>query len=108
MLRRIMFAAATSSMLLLAGCAHNPDGSVNPGASIGNVIAETQSIATQICRFVPTAQTVANILSAGNPALQTAGSIASAICNAVSATTARRGAVAPNVAGVRIAGHFVR
>jgi hypothetical protein len=45
---------------------------------------ETIRLATcRLCRFFPTAATVANILAIGNPALMTASAIAGAICAAV-------------------------
>jgi hypothetical protein len=92
--------------LMLGGCA-TTGGTV----TTAQLISDAQQAATVACGFVPTAATVANIISVGNPLISTASAIAQAICSAVAAapTTAAgkfRGAL-PTVNGVVIHGRFV-
>lgn len=74
-------------------------------------IAETQKTTQAVCAFVPTAASVAGILSALYPAASApvgvATQVASQICSAVTAKSARRGGPPPTVAGVVVEGHFV-
>lgn len=65
-----------------------------------------QNLAVQICGFLPTAQTVANIFASGSPALDTAGEVANAICQAVN--TPRATGTKPIVAGVVVEGSRVK
>lgn len=65
-----------------------------------------QNLAVQICGFLPTAQTVANIFASGSPALDTASEVASAICQAVN--TPRATGVKPIVAGIVVEGSRVK
>jgi len=70
-------------------------------------IADAQAAAVKACSFLPTANTVANIIAAGSPALGTASAIADAICAAI-APKAGAGAGRPTVAGVPIDGQRVQ
>lgn len=101
---------AICGALSLAGCASTaPDGTTTtPASQVTDVINKAQQVATQICGFVPTINTITNILSLGNPTLTTATSIAQAVCSAVTQRSARRNAPRPNVQGVIVEGHFVR
>lgn len=69
-------------------------------------LSEAQSIAVQICGFLPTAQTVANIFASGSSALDTAGKVGAAICQAVN--TPRGSGQKPVVAGVVVEGSRVK
>ena len=62
--------------LSLAAC----NSITNPFTNQPITAADVQQAAVQACGFLPTASTVASILTAGNPAVDTAASIASAIC----------------------------
>ncbi len=96
---------AVSATLLLAGCA----GSI---PTSGGAIKDIQNAAANICRFVPTAKTVADILLSGSMGVQTALSIATSICNAVTINPLADGPGAknykPTVNGVRIRGQFIK
>lgn len=113
------------SALALGGCASTPGAPVTvpnitgtsltaPGG-VTDAISQVQTTARQICSFVPTAQTVANVLSMfGVPGVDTATSIANQICAAVGrAGVSRRGVRATPVLAkggkrVVIHGSFVR
>ncbi len=86
--------------LALAGCASIP--------SQGG-IKDIQSAAASICKFVPTAQTVANILLSSNMAVASTLAVATAICSAVTtAPLADGGPRQAKVNGVVIRGRFVK
>lgn len=93
----IMLAGAT-----LAGC--------NEQQTAEN-IAKIQTATQTACAFVPTAASVAGILTALYPAagapVGVATQVASQICSAVTAKSARRGGPPPSVAGVVVEGRFV-
>lgn len=102
-MRKLMLSATTA--LFLSGCATTGTG----GLDIPGVIAQVQSITASVCMFIPTAETVAGILAAGNPILGTATAVADAICAAVTKKGARLGVgAAPTVAGVPIHGTFLQ
>ncbi len=59
--------------------------------TIGGIsVADVQNDAVAICSYLPTASTVANIVSANNPAVVTAEAVAAAICGAVAPPKAAR------------------
>jgi hypothetical protein len=90
-------------LLFLAGCASQP-----PAQSSGGIKA-VQSAAVQICRFLPAAETVANLFLSGNALMMTAEAMANAICRAVTTAPLADGRgrrLAIN--GVVIKGRFVR
>jgi hypothetical protein len=97
------FLLASVFILGLAGC--DAQGKLDPG-----VISIVQQDAVQVCGFLPTVSTVANILQVG--VLTVPIDIASAICQAVQppATSAKPKGVAPTatISGVKIDGKFVR
>lgn len=105
-MRKLAIAAALASALSFGGCATVPGG-VGGGT---DTISQVQQIAATVCFFVPTAATIAGILAAGNPALQSASAIATAICNAITAPkmSSRRGAAAPRVGRVAVYGTYLR
>ena len=51
------------------------------------IISQAQQATHQACAFIPTAETVANILAAGNVAVKTGSEIATAICAALAPHT---------------------
>lgn len=109
-MRKTMLAVATS--FALSGCAGTLPG-IDPSiqTNIDNTIAQVQSITTSACKFLPTAQTVANIIATftgSQSVVATASAIANSICNAVTAKSVRRGATRPMVRGVVLRGQFVR
>jgi predicted small secreted protein len=69
-------------------------------------LSGAQQLAVQICGFLPTAQTVANIFATGSPALDTASEVAAAVCQAVN--TPRGAGQKPVVAGVVVEGNRVK
>jgi hypothetical protein len=102
-IRKLFFAAPVAAAIALGGCA----GTVT-ATSVATTIADVQQAAVLACGFLPTAATVASILSGGNPLVSTASAIAQAICTAVTAKAVRRGGPAPSVGGVVIHGRFVK
>lgn len=69
-------------------------------------LSGAQNLAVQICGFLPTAQTVANIFATGSSALDTASEVATAVCQAVN--TPRSAGAKPVVAGVVVEGERVK
>lgn len=112
-MRNLVVAAALS--LALAACATTAP-STSPAPTIGGadpaaIVAQVQAATTTACKFLPTAQTVLNLVSAFTDvsALGPVAAMAQAICNAVASPTARlarRGP--PRVRGVAVKGKFVR
>lgn len=77
-MRMLLIAAA--SLCALAGCTTTiPTGD--------DTVAKAQAAAKTACSFLPTAETVADIIKANDPALSTAKAIANAICNALNPET---------------------
>jgi len=102
-MKRLVLLAA----MALGGCASTGTGTT----TTAQIISDAQQAATLACGFVPTAATVANIISVGNPLVSTASAIAQAICSAVAAVPVTaagkfRGTL-PTVNGVVIHGRFV-
>jgi hypothetical protein len=104
-MRKTILAASLS--LGLSGCA----GLQQDITAAGPTIAAVQQVAVSLCGFLPTASTIAGILSGGSPLVSTAEAVASAICAAVTPASAggtRLGASRPHVGGVPVHGRFVR
>jgi hypothetical protein len=100
-MKSFLTALVLAAALVVSSCA-----SLREPGGLDALIKQVQSITQQACAFIPTAQTVANILAAGQ--LNGAFVIANAICAAVVAppdATRRR---APMVSGVPVNGSFVR
>jgi len=81
-------------------------------ASTGDdTVAKTQAAAKAACAYLPTAETVADIIKAGDPRLSTAKAIADAICAALNPSTPAGIMTllkpAPTVDGVVIRGEHV-
>lgn len=74
-MRMLLIAAA---MLSLAACT-----TTDPISGEQIAITDVQSGAKAACRFLPTAETVADIIATDDPHLATASAIARAICAAI-------------------------
>ena len=101
----IFFATTIATASLLGGCATNPDGSpVVTAPDIRRSSLRCRGYCQVACGFVPTVTTIANIISAGNPAIATAGAISAAICAAINPPKAlrRRATFAIMVKGWRV------
>jgi hypothetical protein len=114
-LRSIVLALVLgTTSIVTTGCGTTPD---VIQTDISKIIAQVQSITSQICKFVPTAGTIAAIVTANNPGVTTAVAIAEAICNSLAPApaAAKFGGVingwmvAPRtVNGVVIHGHYIQ
>lgn len=114
-MRKVLLACCAA--LTLSGCAALQSFFGNIASSTPTqIVQDVENIAVTTCQFLPTAATIANIISLNNPALATANSIATAICSAVVPKTPAsvsirrtvdRSAAVPTVSGVPIYGQFV-
>ncbi len=90
----------------LAGCA-TPGNIANPSG-----IKDIQAAAVAICKFLPAATFVSDLLLSGNVIASSATSIAAKICDAVTINPLADGPGAknykPHVNGVRVRGTFVK
>ena len=77
--------------LLLLGCGTG---------SLDSQVKDVQAAAVKACGFLPTASSVAAILSAGNPAVTGVTAVATAICAAVTKVCAAVTKVAPQARGL--------
>jgi hypothetical protein len=75
--------ALAATLLLGTGCATDPNTGRPVPIPIEQLVAQAQHIAQQICAFLPTANTIIEIVNLGVPGLGTAAAIANAICAAV-------------------------
>jgi hypothetical protein len=77
---------------------------------VNSKITQVQDFTRIGCSFVPTVTTVAKILAAGNPIVDTASSVADAICAAVTTVPLADGPgdSRPRVNGVVVEGKFIR
>lgn len=74
-----LLAILAAASLALAGCTTTP-GSDDP-------VSAAQNAAKAACKYLPTAETVADIIKVGDPRLATAKAIANAICDAINPQT---------------------
>lgn len=90
-MKRIFTILFLSCATALGGCAGAGGGGTIGGGvttpDIGAIIAQVQSYCRIACGFVPTASTIASILSGGNPGVMAATSISQAICAALAPPT---------------------
>lgn len=114
-MRKLLLACCL--VLPLSGCAALQSffGNIT-AATPTQLVQDVQNAAITTCEFIPTAETVANIIALNNPVLATASGIANAICAAVTQKgpvpvslrrTVNRNAPVPTVSGVPIHGQFV-
>src|SRR5882724_11508611 len=84
----VLFLACATA---LGGCAGAGGGVIGGGTTttpdIAAIIAQVQSYCRIACGFVPTASTIASILTGGNPGVMAATSISQAICAAIAPPT---------------------
>jgi hypothetical protein len=90
-------------------------GACTSSSNVNSIISQAQQVAVATCGFLPTAETIAAIVSAGDPSLKVPDAIAKAICLAVAAlpkpAAQRARAMAappPMVGGVVVTGAFVK
>lgn len=100
-MRKLLLAAALSSAFVLGGCATT---------GTASLIEQVRQYASTACAFLPTVETVAQILAGGNPTLQTVTALGDAICAAITRPAFVRPGVArvPTVDGVPIRGTHLR
>lgn len=82
-MKRWFIGAAAISALLMSACTNSGTGTNTVTTDIATIINNVQTIAKTTCQYIPTAVTISQIVSAGNPAVATADQIATAICAAV-------------------------
>ena len=82
-MKNILIAIVLGFSMALGGCASTGGVPTQTQADIEALIAQVQSYTRTACGFVPTAASIAAILSGGNPGVIAATSIAQAICAAV-------------------------
>lgn len=102
-MRKLFIAAA--AMFSLAACT-----TTDPTTGEQIAITDVQSGAKAACRFLPTAKTVADIITTDDPRLATASAIARAICAALDPQPTGIMTLykaAPSVNGVVVRGEFV-
>lgn len=101
------FAIATSFAFLLAGC--QTPGDPGAGLSLAVLISDVQSLATSACQFVPTAATIAAIVSKSGR-VSSAADMASAICAAIAPQASGPGSsrTPGYVHGVKVRGKFTQ
>ena len=111
-MNKFLLASALSGSLLVASCATVPTVDPITGTKVVPEVTKIMTSAVAICGFEPTAATVAAILASfipgASPIASIVNQVASSICNAVTAKSARYGGAAPSVNGIAIAGHFVQ
>ncbi len=90
-MKNILTVLFLSCATALGGCAGAGGGAIGGGTTtvpdIAGIIAQVQSYCRIACGFVPTASTIASILSGGNPGVMAATSISQAICAAIAPPT---------------------
>ena len=128
-MRSMILIAALASTLVVAGCAKGPSGTspVPPapgpgpvvipapdtpaGQKAAEIIGRVQEETRKICKFVPTAQTVANLLARfGVGTLGGLLEVAQQVCAVVGppSSSAGRYAGRKTLRGIVIRGHYVR
>lgn len=123
LMKRIGIALVVASSLALGGCFLTSKEPGTPGTVVtlppattplgqqaAEVIGKVQDYTTKACSFVPTAQTVANLLASfGVGTLAGAVDVAQQICAAVGPRTAsaRRSSAPKTLRGIPIRGYYV-
>lgn len=102
-MKHFMLVSMLGIILAVGGCTSvpNPGGGGGTTTDFDAIIAQVQKYSQLACGFVPTAATVANIISGGNPGVMAATSIAQAVCSAVAPPlkSGRQAFVAKNIRG---------
>lgn len=100
MLPLLRVVAVVMLTVAVSGCGSN--------SKFDEQVANIQSITVKTCKYLPTAATVAAILTSGNAVVTGATTIATAICSAVSAKQQALIDSCPMVNGICIQGEYVR
>lgn len=110
-MNRLSIITYAVAALMLASATTVSNAQSGAAAQAASTVAETKASTRDFCNFVPTTQTILQILAIGVPWLQTAQFIAAAICNAIPAQgpDAKRAFIAnpPTVYGVPVKGSYV-
>lgn len=104
-MRKIAAVLCLSIGLGVSGCATTGGGAT----ADPTIVAQVQADAKAICGFLPTATTVANVITTftgGGAVVNVVSQVAAGICAAVTNKGARRGGA--RYRGVKIKGRFVR
>lgn len=113
-MKKILIALVLAGSLAACGTVPGGNGPAPTPTPIATdaTITAIQQAAVKVCGFLPTVQTVADIVTTftgGGALVALVGNVANAICNAVKpALGARERAEVPAVNGVVIHGKFVR
>lgn len=112
-MRKFAIVLALGAALAVSGCTWKTTGGTAPAPDskkVAEIIGKVQDATTKICKFVPTATTVANILGAlGVGDYSQLTGVAQQICDAVvKKSMIRANAPRPKVAGVPVKGRFVK
>jgi hypothetical protein len=103
---RILLCAAIPAALLLSAC--TVDDAATTAAAIPAAIKQVQKQTTQICAFVPTFNTVAQIFAKDSSLVAQAGSVAQSVCNALSMNVQAEGNVPGRyLPAIRVKGQLV-
>lgn len=107
MLRKISIGAMLAISLALAACGTVPLPAPGPapapapspiGGQVAEIVADAKAIIQATCGWVVEGQSLANIASAmGVPYVGMAADIASQVCGALQAASAKRGSARPHV-----------
>lgn len=107
-LKAYALALALVSGIGLGGCSTITDPATGQTTqvppNISEIIAQVQAACTTACKFIPTAGTIASIVSAGNPGVIGATAIADAICAAITKAAPMAGRKGASVNGVVVNG----
>lgn len=87
-MKNLLLAFVFFTSTVLAGCAGVPGGTTPPVSGGGStdyaaIIAQVQTYSRAACGFVPTASSILNMITGGNPGVVAATAISQAICNAI-------------------------
>lgn len=107
---QVISGAVIGFAVVVAGCSTVQSFVQSPSLQAAETAAQQAAVA--VCGYLPSVESVAAIILAGNPLLTLPEQIANAICAAVqpvaSAGIGKSTPVTPTVAGVAITGKFVK
>lgn len=85
-MKNLVLAFIFSASTILSGCAGIPGTTPGGGGSpdYAALIAQVQAYSRAACGFVPTAASILNMITGGNPGVVAATAISQAVCNAIS------------------------
>lgn len=84
-MKNLVLAFVFTVSTILSGCAGVPGGTTPGGGTpdYAALIAQVQSYTRAACGFVPTAASILNMITGGNPGVVAATAISQAVCNAI-------------------------